>query len=105
MQLLSGLQGVFAYEQRIGTPTISTFAQQIFLGKDRIDLLIEFQPYIELASHPRVLLHDPFELLRIGEDHGGVFVEVVFKICLAVCIHESLFIIIFSLSMRNFYIL
>ena len=65
-------------------PTGLLFPKKVFFREYRIDFVIKIHPYQKLAPHPGILVHDFLELFGIGEDHGGIFVEVVFKTCMAV---------------------
>jgi hypothetical protein len=57
------------------------FANQVLLCKYRIDLLVELQPDFKLAPYSGVLIHDLFEPFGISEDHFGVFIKIIFKVC------------------------
>ncbi len=61
-------------------------SKQILLRKYRINIMIKLQKDKKLATYPRVLVHDFSELLRVGEDHGSVFVKIVFDYGLPVCV-------------------
>jgi hypothetical protein len=71
-------------------------AQQVLLCKYRIDLLVKLEPDHELATYTWILIHDLFELFAISEDHGGIFVEVVFETGQTIIRNHSGFIEIFS---------
>jgi hypothetical protein len=66
--------------------------------------LIECQQYHELAAHPWVWVHDLFEFLWVGEDHGGVFVEIVFKTGPSVVRNKPFFIIGFCTFQLKLYL-
>ena len=64
--------------------------------------MVEVQPDQKLSTDPRVLVHDFLELIGIGEDHGGVFTEIISKIGLPICIHKALLIVLDVSLSSNF---